>query len=509
MSDELIWHVYLDWNNDGVYESDEGARLIAPFHSERGQDLWLTDPMAGQCSIKLDNHDRRFDWWYAGSIVYPNSLIGKRALITVTLNGTEYNVFSGYIDVPAASAIRAPDPAGGASLPVCTLTIHDGWQWLKDHKAEIALQTNITTKAAIQMLLDAVGWGSSSSDSWILGTSQLGVDTVLGGISDADADLGSADGDTLPYWWSENEPSDANLLELIKAHFARAWIGADGKFRFRTLAQDNGASADLTLTDAIIQELLIYQRVDELANKVTVCATPYGLQASADIWTLGETPQIQPGETLTYHTRRGTPATNQVTPAATTDYTANTLEDGSGIDLTASLSATMTINSSFDETITITNNGARPGFVTLLKMRGQSVEAQDATAQIAEDTTSQQTYGERGNNSDYTLRWQQNSEIARDLANFVLAWRKDPRSNLQVQLQHRAEALLYDVGTKILDGTTVGLPGASLRLGKVVHDCSDEAMQNLTTQWFCYPLPPVTYWILGESMLGIDTILGV
>lgn len=482
-ADVLTWHVWLDWNNDGVFESDEGEYLVAPFHSERGQDLALSDPMAGQCTLTFDNSSRRYDWWWSGSPIYPNSLIGKHALITVELDGVTYNLFDGWIDVPAITGIRGADPQGGGDLPTATLTLHDGWQWLKDKKALIALQTNITIKAAIQQILDAVGWAQDAAALvWDVGEWDV---NDWGGLNSAALNLGVLDGDVLPYWWSQNEPADANLMDLARAHFARVWIGADGKFNFRLPAEDNGAADDFILTDAVIQEMLIYQRLDELANKISVSATPYKLLASAEIWQMGEVLLIPAGESKTFYTQRASPATGQITPAATTDFTANGLEDGSGLDYTASFTAALTILSSFDEKIVITNTGGVSAYLTLLKLRGQTIEAQDGNAQIAEDVTSQQTYAERP--ADYVLRWQQNTLIASDLANFVLDARKNPRSNLQIQMEHRIEALAYDLGIKILDSTTRGLTGSRFRLGKIVHDCADPGMQNLVTQWSGYP----------------------
>jgi hypothetical protein len=504
----LAWHIWLDWNNDGIYESDEAARL-QQLRVERGQESLTGEPSVGNCEITLSNHDRRYDWWYDGSLCYPHSLIGKRVYITVELGGTTYDVFKGFIDKPNAQSIRAAG-AGDGRARTMKLAIHDGWQLLKDRKVNIQLQTNITTKAAIQMILDAVGWENSAS-VWILGTSTLGVDTILGGISGADADLGSVDGDTLPYWWSEDAPADENLRDLIKAHFSRAWIGANGKFWFRTLAQENGAACDLTLGDSVLQEYQTYQRLEELYNRVSIKATPRELAAVADIWTLGEVVQLQPGESRTFYTDGShAPATNRITPAATTDYTANTLADGTGTDLTTSLSAALTVNSSFSETITATNNhGSKSLYITLLKLRGQLIEDQDGVAQVVEDTDSIEMYGERALGSD--LKWQQNSEVARDLATFACAFFKTPRNNLMLQFEHSATGLAYDLGTKILDGTTQGT-GEEYRIGKITHECSGERMQNLITQWYGYPVYTDTFWQLGSatlSQLGSTTALGV
>jgi hypothetical protein len=503
----LTWHLYLDWNNDGIYESDEGARVIG-IQCERGQDLQMLDPMAGLCTVRLDNHDRRFDWWYSGSVLYPNTFVGKRAKLTVDYGSTTYNIFTGRIDVPVSQSIRAPDPLGGGEMAITTLTIHDGWQWFKDKKAHVDLTTNITVKDAVSEILVATSWGNPAN-VWVLGTSTLGVNTVLGGISSFDTDLGTHDGDTLPYWWSDAESADVNLFELAKCHFSRMYIGADGKFYFRTQSQINETASALTLTDDIIQELLVFQRVDEYFQKVTVAATPYELLASGDIWQLSTTPFIPAGETMIFYTTGShDAATNQISPVATTDYTANTQSDGSGTDLTSSMTVALVVESSFSEKITVVNGSSSGAYLTLNKLRGQLVEAQDTVAQIATDPLAPDITRE----VTYTPRWLQDTLIAQDLADWVIGYHATTQNNLQVRFEHREDALQYELGTKILDGTTRGDTGKYFWLGKIAHECSGAGMQNLATTWTLFPLPQTTYWILGNasySQLGTTTILGV
>lgn len=504
----LIWHVWVDWNNDGVYESDEASRLIAIPRIERGQSGLHDDPMVGMCELQLSNHDRRYDAWHSGSVMYPNIGVNRRIKITVEIGATTYPIFVGRTAEPRSTGFRASGAQGG--IRKLSLVANDGWKILQTRVVDLALSQNTTQKAAMTTLLNAVGW-MESANLWMLGSGALGTDTILGGLYGTNTDLGSDNGDAIPYWWCFNdEPPSANLLDLVRAHLGRIHIANDGTLTWRTVSADNGAAVNLTLTDALLQEMNILYRLEDVRNKISVAAVPRDTSATGPIWTLDETPEIMAGETRTFWVEYSNsagehvPAINVVTPVATTDYTANSAADGSGTNLTANIDVAVTIYGTNCKLV-VTNGGA-PAYLTLLQLRGQLVDSLEEQAIITSDPDSQEVYGVQ--ELALNLRWQQKTLVAQDLATFALAAFKTPKPSLELRFQNSEIALTHDLGAKILDNTSQGT-GQKYRIGRIAHEVPEgNANQQLFTTWTLFPIMPDDAWILDTHALDATTKLG-
>ncbi len=137
------YHLYVDWNDDGVYEADESAYLDS-VQIQRGRRDIFTQPYVGKMTARLKNHTSRFTPWNTGSAIYPNVAPGRRVQMVVDINGVGYPIFSGRLDSPKTFSQKV-----GATPDVMTLTAQDGWRWLSDQKTNIALNTNIATGNAI------------------------------------------------------------------------------------------------------------------------------------------------------------------------------------------------------------------------------------------------------------------------------------------------------------------------------------------------------------------------
>ncbi len=508
----LAWHVWVDWNDDGAYDADEGARLKGVI-IERGRDNYFDDPVVGNCELRLTNHDRRYDKWYTGSPLYPHIGVGKKTQVSVDYMGVNHILFTGRIDKPGVSGIRASGAQGGPRT--ATLTISDGWQWLKDQRVSYALQQSKDTQTLISTLLNAAGWVQGAG-LWVLGTGLLGLTTKLGGLLGDNVDLGSDLGDIIPYWWVEDEEVAQNLFDLVNTHFGRVHISANGTLTWRTLAGDNGTAVELTLTNAVLQEMEVEQTWADVKDRIEIRTNPRALSALGDVWSSSETLVLQPSAvqsvTAEYTNSSGerVPAINIVTPASGVDFIANSAADGTGTDLTGLVTVTHTVYS-FNTILVVTNNAGVPAHFITLKLRGQLVEALDSQLATAEGTTTLHRTLETD------LRWQQKFLIAQDLANFALAAFNQERDIERLRFEHSNVALIYDLGTKIQDSTTQG-PGGEFRIAKVMHETEDEHCQKLLTTWTLYRLPnyspagPINFWMLGSatlSQLGSTTKLGV
>jgi hypothetical protein len=106
----LLWSVEVDWDNDSYFDGSSEAGRLLSISLSRGRDgqfsaggdgsAKLQRMQTGQCTIKLDNYDRRFDPWYTSSPLYPNVQPGRGMRIRVKNGntGSVYGVFLGKID---------------------------------------------------------------------------------------------------------------------------------------------------------------------------------------------------------------------------------------------------------------------------------------------------------------------------------------------------------------------------------------------------------------------------
>uniref|UniRef100_A0A6M3J992 Tail protein n=1 Tax=viral metagenome TaxID=1070528 RepID=A0A6M3J992_9ZZZZ len=138
-----------------------------------------------------------------------------------------------------------------------------------------------------------------------------------------------------------------------------------------------------------------------------------------------------------------------VTPVATTDYAANAAADGSGVDKTANLSVAVAYPffGSYGKgaRLTLTNSDTSAIFVTRLRIRAlTALRLQEKSSVLAEDTTSQTTYGIRTHNVD--ARILDTRYEAQTLADDIETKEDDPRATVQIVLANATKENL----TKIL-----------------------------------------------------------
>ena len=130
---------------------------------------------------------------------------------------------------------------------------------------------------------------------------------------------------------------------------------------------------------------------------------------------------------IQYRDPGGSPAKvagkDMVTPVVSTDYTANTQEDGGGTDLSADLGVSVTFGVEGAD-YTLTNNSSQTMFVTLFQLRGIKILIFDPTTIVSDDPTSQAIHGVK----PLTLnqQYQDDPTVAQDFVASNLIRYKDP-----------------------------------------------------------------------------------
>lgn len=204
---------------------------------------------------------------------------------------------------------------------------------------------------------------------------------------------------------------------------------------------------------------------------------------------------------------------DMIGPAATTDYLMNAAEDGSGADMTSSLTVQVTYGTNgADYTLTNTH-ASTTGYVTKLQARGTGVYTYRRVDHTESSLELVNTEGKHALmlNMDY----QSNPLVATDFAVFLLAQYKEKLTTIEAAtfVANRA-AFLMKAFLDLSVGDKVQVADASAQI--------DHAFFIAGLQFSVAPGGFVTYtyslkdsvydsfeaWILGTSLLDTTTILG-
>lgn len=486
MAGEIVWECLIDWDGDGVLETDEAARMVHPFHCERGRLDEFEDLKAGKATITLRNHDGRFSPRNASGPLYGNLKPFRRCQVRATVAGTTYNVLTGRIgDIQELGGKH-----GGKRAKV---TVLDGLAYLQANECSVALQENKRIDELVGAVLDAVGWPAAERD-----------------LQQANTTLG--------YFWSPKQSALSIIRKLVESECGLCYIAGNGTFTFRNRTTAITASSVGNLDEAVAGDIAIdAQPWDSIYNEVRVTCYPVALAPTAAIWQLqGTAKALGPGESWTvwaeFVDANGQPcaARDVLAPAAGTDYTANAAADGSGADRTASLSVVASAFSTSAK-LALANSGAATLYVTRLQIQGQAITVYPTTI-VREDTASQDPdsgYGKRTLALDLT--WLQNAEEATDLANALLAFYRSPRPGITWPMEQRLPELL---GHELLGRLTItaGEYGIDemMRLGHITLDTT-QTMQGLRGELHFEPCNTTTFWlrgVAGNSERGLTTRYG-
>lgn len=493
----VTWKVEIDWEASGTF-TDEAGRLLS-LSVRRGRDRGLeSDGYArvspGYFSLTLDNYDQRYNPYNVSGALYGYIKPHRVIQISATYDGFTYTVFTGWV-----RDIR-PQPDRQQVI----ISGYDGIDWLDAQNVPLlALQTDYAVSAAISDLINAAGWPFVDTSGWILGTSELGVDTYLGST------VIETNGDEMPYFWGDPEKTIWEQIGDIGEAFAgNPFVSADGTFAYN----DRAASGDTLVSldqSEILRDIEMPQPWDELRNDIRITGYPrQATAANSELWKLNYVPLIGAGETLTIwaeHNYDGDPcpASSITTPASTTDYTANTAEDGSGTDKTAQIAIVKTVYATVTK-LEITNNDAASVYLTLCKLRGTGLVAYSGVTAVDTDATSIADYGKI--TFKLSSIWLQKTD---DILNHV-GYAKDvyaeTRKILFIRLVERpAEQLAPD----LFDQVYVSSDYLEIDNMHMVTYINHEwrAGSGLVTTFRLEP-HSVSGWILAESELGTSTVLG-
>lgn len=507
----LTHSIMIDWDGDGVAETDEAGRTVSVRSIRRGRRRQFAAkrygrPDIGKAVYILDNFDGRFDELNTSSPLYPDVQDGRLFSHTVNDGSSTYNMFTGFISNIAAT------PGSQHAI----ITVEDGWKWL-ERRVQRPADTNIRTGEAIKRILEGVNWPEPSWQLGIMGASELGETTFLSTGTVANwswgKDLDAGD-DTIPFWWTPGFTAARQILDLADSESGFFYIAANGQAVFRERSSFYAQSPDVVVTQSqLLRDMAVGSSSDTRRNRIFVSYAPVTQAATTDIWTEASEIGISPGLTLTIEADYNGIAIDVISPVATTDYTMFSETSGGGVDLTANLTVSL-VSGSSSGTLTITNTGAIFGFINLLKIRGDRLSRGDLDTATSIDTTSENSATPLELSLDFL--WQQAPNSAINYADWIKSWAGGKTVAPRVRIQARPSLqFAHDLGAIINADIAQLRVDENYRLGYIEHrsvpSANQGAMQLFETIWHLERFDFGTFWSLGDvgfSELGETTLLG-
>jgi hypothetical protein len=336
-------------------------------------DRRLQEPQGGVSyaigDFLLDNITKRFTPNYDDTI---GTAVQARRPIKATIS---MKADAAYRGVQVIVGLTSDVPRESKSGRTTEVQVYDYITFIENSNLAAAIYEDMRSDEIIESILGDLGFG----------TSQYSLDTGI---------------NTIPFaWFDKDKKAGKRIRELCEAEEAHFYQDENGIIRFEN--RNHYANfPHQTVQHTIDSGDIMSDENDEstkIINRAIVLAKPRTVDvAAAEIWRHSQTELLTPGQTRTiwasfFDAESGESVLpiNEITaPGSGTDYTANTLEDGSGTDRTASLGITVTNFVESAKIDIVNNHGSDSIYVTLLKLRGKAARVTKAIQAISEDADS-------------------------------------------------------------------------------------------------------------------------
>ena len=454
----LSWGLVIDWADTGTfisgyneaYSYGQNEHKMFALNTKAGRQYFINSngnnfqPVdASRMQVQLYDMGGRYDPYNMDGPLYQHILPGKkfRLIVRDEVNQVNYPVMIGRID-----DIR-PNFGIVSTVTITGVNAIDDLQNITVNTTQV--YTSEQFDDAIRVVLQQAGWKD--------------------GIN-IDSDIS----DVMPYWWLSGNSAFEEITDLTNASRGLFFVAADGSATYYSNVNSLTSVADYVDTDALLSYgIRIPTPWEAIKNYVRVYAKARRA-STGTLWTLQSIPYISAGSSITiwaeYNSTAGdiVPATSVTTPVATTDYTANSLEDGSGTDLTANISIALTSYATTSKLV-ITNTGVAGAYLTTMKLRGTSIVSDDYTFAEDSDTNSINIYNRR--ELVVKTNWLQTINESTDYASTIVSLlaepKKFPRFVVRAKPQKQFAPDIFDIVS--VDFQSKQLTG-DFRVGYIEHN---------------------------------------
>jgi hypothetical protein len=475
-----LWALEIDWNGDGVFDGTNEADRMIDLSVSRGRNYYINPDGVGfervgvgSAYITLDNFDRRYDPFYTGSPLYPYILPGRKVSLKekAGTSATQYSVITGRIaDIKPISGIDQ-----------VKITVEDDTRILMDETISMTIQSSQQVDTLIGLVLDEVGWPAADR----------AIDAVT---------------DTIPYWWADGITAWDALNELAESVLGTFFIAADGKATFISRSHSDTATVTLDQSD-IHTEINIPQPYENIRNSIKINVKPR-VEVATTLWELQEKTAITAGETIYIwaefnYDSESVPAVIVTTPVATSDYTMNTLADGTGTNLTSDF--TIGIDTFAKRAkLTIINGAASSGYITLFKINGTAAYVPDETSVESEDAASIAIYKKRSFLLESDMF--QDVNAAQSFVDYLVDSLPLVREFPEMQIEFQP-TLQFPIDLFSRVAVTIPYRGINnvYQIGSIEHKSLNNNISSILTTVKVEPIPPATVQWTFTVQLGVDS----
>lgn len=521
----------VDLNGDGSY-TDISAYVMEGdwFLGFAGQ----YDPLCrdSTATITLKNADARFSPEHASvfSALWSRGL-KLRIRSTDPADATVRQMWIGWI-----KPIKPVPGTKGSRRAVVQCT---GWNdRAMDAEAFVPIQQN---KTADQIIVAAVAASGIyppglAAGRWLLGipgASELGTTTTLGADSDwFTGETGKTTFSIMGDRWRDGVPVLNAVKDAAAQEYGRVWIDRNGVMQFinrHHLILDT--TVDATFDNSMLaQGGFDYSFGDELYNQITVRARGRKVGSAPEVLgRIDKATLIGASTTLVLSFRYADLSNsgakiagqNAITPTQTTDFKANTATDGTGTDLTTSVTAAITNQEATRCEVTFTNAAVVPVYLQAgFQIRGTAIRDFGESDYVYTDTAS--TTAQKG--KIYPLKYSatvDNLADAEGIARYIGTARSVPRGqskSLSIPARASAANLTQCLTRTIFDRITAkeAQTGTNKDFFIISEHHHAGPGKNYACTWGIEPaaIGPGTsgaYWVLGVagySELGQTTYVG-
>jgi len=501
------YNVYVDWNNDGDFSDslEDISADVTSVQSRIGRNFasQLTgEAVAGTLTVVVRNETGKYSPFNTTGSLYGN-LVPNRKIQFGSYYPIVKPLFTGFVESIIPQSERN-------KTQIAVITARGAFRRFSQQNIRVPMSTSVATGTAVGAVLDAAGWAS------------------------ADRSIDTGKTTMTRFFFSGAALTGLRQVEHTEAGFIKET--KDGKIAFEDrhhrLETATSNTSQATFADdgtglsytQIRQEDAMRLVYNEFLSPVRV----YTVASIATLWThplattTGTAPSLEDGESITILAEYPNETSDNnvigvetwTTPAATTDYLANTAANGTGSNKTTDLSIS-TVKTSKNMEVTITNGAGVKIYLTKFQARGTAVTLSDPATIKTSDATSQTKYGKRTYPRPSEAKFVPTQEEAQDWCLQALNAHKEPTATVQLTFAaNQSDGTLSEALTREISDRVTIKANNNVKFG-INRDFYVESIQHAistgglhTCTYFLSDTGGFAgFWVLGKSALGIDTRL--
>lgn len=399
-------------NNADVFDYFDETEKVIRIEYDRS----LIEPLGGmtmaQADVVLDNTDLRFTPDHnatIGTALKPNRPL--KIFIGFQVQGQD-------VVIPIIEGLTLSVQENKMNRTV-RISAFDYLRWLNEKPQETTIYQSQRSDQIIADILSRAGVGSSSYE----------LDQGLNTIGFA--------------WFEKGETAGQRIKRICEAEEAIFYQDETGKLRFENRDKYaeipyNAAVWTIDPDDIVNWEASPQSKI---INRAIISGKPRSVKEEAEVWRDGIIEEIPAGQTLTIWANFQDPVSSLTTPVENTDFEANTVSDGTGTDVSSSISIVMTAFTKSAK-LEITNASGATAYVTLLKLRGTPATIDYEISEVFQDTLSIADYNE--NQTTIDNEFIDSRSFAASMAQNLVRRHKNPRSVVRIVVRGIPQLQLRD-----------------------------------------------------------------